>query len=80
MRWQQPHPDDDLAGFLITMRSTTAAQWEKQVWVGNVRTFTMKDIPIDQLVFGVIAVDRAGHESPASAYALQPFLVGGTAD
>ena len=82
MRWQQPHPDDDLAGFLVTTRSTTAPQWgvSRAMGNGNVHQFTMKDVPIDQLVFGVKAVDRAGHESPASAYSLPPFLTGGSAD
>jgi len=80
LRWNQPHVDNDLAGFVVTMRSTTAAKWEKEFWAGNVREFTIKDVPIDQFVFGVKAVDQSGHESPVSAYTLQPFLVGGTAD
>jgi hypothetical protein len=33
-----------------------------------VRQFTLKNTPIDQLIFGVKAVDANGHESPVSAY------------
>jgi len=33
-----------------------------------VREFVLKNLPIDQLVIGVKAVDRQGHESPVSAY------------
>ncbi len=46
--------------------------WEREIWVGNVREFTMKNTPNDQVVFGVKAVDQAGHESPVSAYVTQP--------
>ena len=72
LRWEQPDPEPDLAGFIVVVRSTTAPDWEREIWAGNVREFTLKDTPIDQLVFGVKAVDREGHESPVSAYVNQP--------
>ena len=72
LRWDQPDPEPDLAGFMIVIRSTTAPDWEREIWAGNVRELTLKNTPIDQLVFGVKAVDRGGHESPASAYVTQP--------
>lgn len=72
LRGEQQDPERDLAGFIVVMRSTTAADWEHEIWVGNVREFTLKNTPIDQLVFGVKAVDRDGHESPVSAYVTQP--------
>lgn len=68
LRWDQPDPEPDLAGFMVVVRSTTAPDWEREIWAGNVREFTLKNSPIDQLVFGVKAVDREGHESPVSAY------------
>jgi Peptidase family M28 len=68
LRWDQPDPEPDLAGFMVVVRSTTAPDWEREIWAGNVREFTLKNTPIDQLVFGVKAVDREGHESPVSAY------------
>lgn len=75
LRWDFPDPEPDLAGFMVVMRSTTAPDWEREIWAGNVREFTLKNTPIDQLVFGVKAVDRDGHESPVSAYVTQPRRV-----
>ncbi len=72
LRWDHPNPELDLAGFMIVIRSTTAPDWEREIWAGNVREFTLKNTPIDQLVIGVKAVDRDGHESPTSAYVTQP--------
>ena len=68
MTWEFPNPDPDLAGFIVVVRSTTAPDWEREIFVGNVRQFTLKNTPIDQLVFGVKAVDASGHESLVSAY------------
>jgi hypothetical protein len=68
LSWDYPNPDPDLAGFIVVVRSTTAPDWEREIWAGNVRQFTMKNTPIDQLVFGVKAVDTNGHESMVSAY------------
>jgi len=72
LRWEQPDPEPDLAGFIVVVRATTAPDWEREIPVGNVREFTLKNTPIDQLVFGVKAVDRDGHESLVSAYTTQP--------
>ena len=80
LRWGAGKLDPDLAGFVVIMRSTTAPDWEKEFWAGNVREFTLKDTPIDQSVFGVKSVDKAGHESPVSAYLLPPPLRGATGD
>jgi hypothetical protein len=67
LRWSETE-DPDLAGFVVLVRSTTAPDWEKEIWAGNVHQFTLKDTPIDQIVLGVKAVDLHGHESPVSAY------------
>jgi hypothetical protein len=72
LRWDQPDPEPDLAGFVVVVRSTTAPDWEREIWAGNVKEFTLKNTSIDQLVFGVKAVDKEGHESPVSAYVLVP--------
>jgi hypothetical protein len=68
LRWSEPEEGTDLAGFVVVARSTTAADWEREIWAGNVHQFTLKDTPIDQIVLGVKAVDLRGHESPVSAY------------
>ena len=80
LRWSQPQGGSPPAGFAVVMRSTTAPDWEKEFWAGNVHEYAMKDTPIDQWVFGVKAVDAAGHESPVSAYLLPPPLRGATSD
>src|SRR6185295_6633135 len=72
LRWQYPNPEPDLAGFIVVVRSTTSPDWEREIWAGNVKEFTLKNTSIDQLVFGVKSVDREGHESPVSAYVLMP--------
>ena len=72
LRWEQPDSEPDLAGFVVVIRSTTAPDWEREIWAGDVREFTLKNTPIDQQVFGVKAVDREGHESPVSAYVTEP--------
>ena len=79
LRWDHPNPEPDLAGFIVVIRSTTAPDWEREIWAGNVREFTLKNTPIDQFVIGVKAVDRDGHESPASAYVTQPRRTGESA-
>jgi hypothetical protein len=68
LRWRDPIPAPDLAGFIVVMRSTTDPDWRREVFVGNTNQFTFPNTPIDQLVFGVKSVDRDGHESPVSAY------------
>jgi hypothetical protein len=73
LRWNYPNPEPDLAGFSVVIRSTTAPDWEREVWAGNVREFVLKNTPIDQLVFGVKAVDQSGHESPVAAYVTEPM-------
>ena len=72
LRWEHPDAEPDLAGFIVVVRSTTASDWEREIWVGNVKEFTLKNTSIDQVVFGVKSVDREGHESPVSAYVLAP--------
>jgi Peptidase family M28 len=54
-----------LAGYEVVMRETTAPDWTSAVGVGNVTTVTL-NISKDNVQFGVRAVDRAGHRSPAA--------------
>jgi hypothetical protein len=68
LNWSEPETEPDLAGFIVVVRSTTAPDWEKEIWAGNVHQYTLNDTPIDQIVLGVKAVDTQGHESPVSAY------------
>jgi hypothetical protein len=61
-----------LAGYVVVMRSTTAPDWEREFFVGNVTEHVMEDVSIDAWTFGVKAVDKDGNESLVSAYVNPP--------
>jgi len=65
LRWDAVE-DKDLAGYKIYWRETTAPQWQYSRYVGNVTEFTLKNIVIDNYLFGVVAVGKDGHESVVS--------------
>ena len=71
-----PNPEQDLAGYAIVTRSTTAPVWERETWVGNLTTYTMPDVSIDDIVIGVKAVDKDGNQSIVSPYT-EPVLPSG---
>ncbi len=68
-----PDTEENLAGYAVMMRSTTSPVWEREIWVGNVTTYTMADVSIDDVVIGVKAVDRDGNRSLVSPY-MEPVL------
>jgi Peptidase family M28 len=70
-----PNTEPDLAGYAVTVRSTTSPFWEREIWVGNVTRYSMPDLSIDDVVIGVKAVDREGNQSVVSCYA-EPVLPG----
>ncbi len=72
LKWRSDKSDADLAGYSVVFRSTTAPDWEREVFVGKVNEFTFENLSIDDLVFGVKAIDNAGHESLVSAYVFRP--------
>ena len=59
------NPDPDLAGYEVVLRETTSPDWTSSIKVGNVTTVTL-DISKDNVQFGLRAIDRAGHRSPAA--------------
>ncbi|PYR91448.1 MAG: hypothetical protein DMF84_17605 [Acidobacteria bacterium] len=56
------------AGYRIFWRNAWAPDWEHELTVGNVTEYTFPHANIDDWVFGVAAVDAAGHESTVSVY------------
>ena len=42
LKWSQPSPEPDLAGYAIVMRSTTSPTWEREIYVGDVKEKTVK--------------------------------------
>ncbi len=73
MNWQNDKPEADLLGYAVVMRPTTAPLWEKQIFVGDVTTYTLPNVNIDEVVLGVKAIDKNGNESPVSAYVETPY-------
>jgi hypothetical protein len=71
LRWLKS-PEPDVVGYAIVIRSTTAPDWEREIWAGNVTQYTIPDFSIDDVVIGVKAVDKDGNESLVSVYQ-EPF-------
>jgi hypothetical protein len=55
--------EPDLAGYEIVYRDTTEPFWSHVIKVGNVTSFTVKNITKDNFLFGVRAVDTDGNRS-----------------
>ena len=58
--------EPDLAGYEIVWRETSSPVWTHSRAVGRATSYTMKGMSKDNYFFGVRAVDREGHRSPAS--------------
>jgi hypothetical protein len=69
LRWEA---SPGAAGYRIFWRKAWAPDWEHEVAVGNVTEHSFPKMNIDDWVFGVAAVDAAGHESTVSAYVTPP--------
>ncbi len=72
LRWRVAGPDADIKGYAIVMRPTTSPYWEQEIYVGKVNTYTLKDVPIDDMKFGVRAIGNNGTESLVTPYAYPP--------
>jgi Zn-dependent M28 family amino/carboxypeptidase len=65
LRWAAAK-DDSVAGHRVVWRETTAPFWEHELMVGkDVNRVAMPGLSKDNVIFGVEAVDAAGHASPA---------------
>ncbi|WP_321476117.1 M20/M25/M40 family metallo-hydrolase [uncultured Paludibaculum sp.] len=70
MKWKNEDLEPDLAGYAVTMRSTTAPFWEREIYVGKTEQFTLKSVSIDEVVLGVRAIDTEGFASLVTAWTL----------
>lgn len=66
------NPVPGAAAYRVYWRDTWSNDWQHQQLVGNVTTFTLPDVSIDDFVFGVAAVGPGWHESLVSAYVSPP--------
>jgi hypothetical protein len=72
LRWRTVGPDANLKGFAIVMRPTTSPFWEQEIFVGKVNEYTLKDVSIDDVRFGVKAIGVDGTESMVTPYVYPP--------
>jgi hypothetical protein len=68
LKWKSAGPTENLKGYAIVMRATTAPDWEREIFVGNVQEYLFKDVSIDDVRFGVKAIDNDGNESLVAPY------------
>src|SRR5580658_471480 len=74
LRWKDA-PGANLAGYAIVIRSSTAPFWEQQTFVGKVTEYTLPGVSIDDIIFGVKAIDTEGHESLVAPWVAPPYVV-----
>jgi len=72
LQWTSGGPDNNIKGYSIVIRSTTAPDWEREVFVGKLNEYVFKDVSIDDVRFGVKAIDNDGNESLVSPYVYPP--------
>jgi hypothetical protein len=65
MRW---NASPGAVAYRIYWRDTWTNDWEHSQTIGNVTQFTLKNVNIDDFVFGVSAISAEGQESMVSAY------------
>ncbi len=56
--------DSTIKGYKIYWRDTTSPTWDHSRFVGNVDSFTLEGIVIDNYLFGIATVGKNGFESP----------------
>lgn len=72
LRWKDSRVED-LAGYAVVMRPTTAPFWEREIFVGKATEYTFEGLNIDDIVIGVKAIDKDGNESLVSPYIATPY-------
>ncbi len=68
LQWRPAGSEDGIRGYAIVIRPTTSAFWEREIFVGKVDTYTLPDVSIDNLRFGVKAIGNDGSESLVAPY------------
>jgi len=62
LKWDKDD-DPNIKGYKIYWRKTTSAHWDISKYVGNVNSFTLNGVVIDNYLFGVSSVGKNGNES-----------------
>jgi hypothetical protein len=72
LRWNVKEQEPGVAGYIVLIRSTTDALWQRRLFVGKVSEYGMPGVSIDDFVFGVQAVDADDNASIPSVYVATP--------
>ena len=64
LSWVTPDNADNLAGYRVHWRLTTAPEWTHSRFIGKVNEWEFKNLVIDNYFFGVSAVAKDGSETP----------------
>lgn len=64
LTWETPENADNLAGYRVHWRVTTAPEWTHSRFVGKANEWTFENLVIDNYFFGVSAVAKDGSETP----------------
>jgi len=62
LRWDASD-SGNLVGYKVYWRDTTSPIWQYSKWVGNKTEVELKNVVIDNYLFGVSSVSNSGHES-----------------
>jgi len=65
LKWKKSE-DSNVKGYKIYWRETTSPTWQYSRYVGDVNQFKLKNVVIDNFLFGVAAVGNNGFESVVS--------------
>lgn len=69
VRWQR---SPGAVAYRIVWREAWTPDWQHELVVGDVGEHVLRDISIDDYIFGVAAIGPEGHESLVSAYVRPP--------
>jgi hypothetical protein len=72
LQWHTAGSEANLRGFSIVIRPINAPWWTREIFVGNVSAYTLKNISIDEFRFGVKAIGVDGTESLVAPYVFPP--------
>ena len=64
LTWDTPDNANNLAGYRVHWRLTTAPEWTHSRFIGKVNEWEFKNLVIDNYFFGVSAVAKDGSETP----------------
>jgi hypothetical protein len=73
LQWKNAQPEADLAGYTVVIRKSTSPDWEREIYVGNVTSYTLPNVNIDEVILGVKAIDKQGNESLVAAFVTPPY-------